>query len=108
MVFSDPQIAVIGGGYDPEADHRVGRADFCDQGRARVMDRAQGGIRLYAEADGRLAAAELVGPEVEHLAHLLAYAVQDGLDVRRLRDRPFYHPTLEEGLETALSDLADR
>ena len=40
--------------------------------------------------------------------HLLAYAVQDGLDVRRLRDRPFYHPTLEEGLETALSDLADR
>ncbi|MBK3405777.1 dihydrolipoyl dehydrogenase [Methylorubrum populi] len=108
MVFSDPQIAVIGGGYDPEADHRVGRADFCDQGRARVMDRAQGGIRLYAEADGRLAAAELVGPEVEHLAHLLAYAAQDGLDVRRLRDRPFYHPTLEEGLETALSDLADR
>ncbi|GMA75246.1 hypothetical protein GCM10025880_16630 [Methylorubrum aminovorans] len=108
MVFSDPQIAVIGGGFDPEAGHRVGRADFCDQGRAQVMDRAQGGIRLYAEADGRLAAAELIGPDVEHLGHLLAYAVQDGLDVRSLRDRPFYHPTLEEGLETALSDLADR
>ncbi len=106
MVFSDPQIAVIGGGFDRQAGHRVGRADFCDQGRARVMDRAQGGIRLYAEADGRLAAAELIGPEVEHLGHLLAYAVQDGLDVRRLRDRPFYHPTLEEGLDTALSDLA--
>ncbi|WP_455957410.1 dihydrolipoyl dehydrogenase [Methylorubrum aminovorans] len=108
MVFSDPQIAVIGGGFDPEAGHRVGRADFCDQGRAQVMDRAQGGIRLYAEADRRLAAAELIGPDVEHLGHLLAYAVQDGLDVRSLRDRPFYHPTLEEGLETALSDLADR
>ena len=107
MVFSDPQIAVIGGGFDPQADHRVGRADFCDQGRARVMDRAQGGIRLYAEADGRLAAAELIGPEAEHLGHLLAYAVQDGLDVRRLRDRPFYHPTLEEGLDTALSNLGD-
>ena len=106
MVFSDPQIAVVGGGFDPEAGYRIGRADFCDQGRAQAMDRAQGGLRLYADAEGRLAAAELVGPEAEHLGHLLAHAVQDGLDVRRLRDRPFYHPTLEEGLDTALSDLA--
>lgn len=108
MVFSEPQIAVVGGGFDPGAGHRVGRADFCDQGRAQVMDRAQGGIRLYAEPGGRLAAAELIGPDAEHLGHLLAYAVQDGLDVRRLRDRPIYHPTLEEGLDTALSDLADQ
>ncbi|MGX5776849.1 dihydrolipoyl dehydrogenase [Methylorubrum zatmanii] len=108
MVFSQPQIAVIGGGFSPGSGRIVGRADFCDQGRAQVMDRAQGGIRLYAEPDGRLTGAELVGPEVEHLGHLLAYAVQDGLDVRRFRDRPFYHPTLEEGLDTALSDLADR
>ncbi|MEH3116508.1 MAG: dihydrolipoyl dehydrogenase [Methylorubrum populi] len=108
MVFSQPQIAVIGNGFDPDAGHVVGRADFCDQGRAQVMDRAQGGIRLYAEADGRLAGAELIGPEAEHLGHILAYAVQDGLDLRRLRDRPFYHPALEEGLGTALSDLAGR
>lgn len=107
MVFSQPQIALIGGGFDPDAGHRIGAADFRDQGRARVMDRAQGGIRLYAEPDGRLAGAELIGPEVEHLGHILAYAVQDGLDARRLRDRPFYHPTLEEGLDTALSALAD-
>ena len=106
MVFSQPQIATVGTGFDPEAGHRVGRADFCDQGRAQVMDRAQGGIRLYAEPGGRLVGAEMIGPEVEHLAHLVAHAVQDGLDVRRFRDRPFYHPTLEEALDTALSDLA--
>ena len=108
MVFSQPQIAVIGGGFSPDSGRIVGRADFCDQGRAQVMDRAQGGIRLYAAPDGRLTGAELIGPEVEHLGHLLAHAVQDGLDVRRFRDRPFYHPTLEEGLDTALSDLVDR
>ncbi|PXW59143.1 dihydrolipoyl dehydrogenase [Methylobacterium sp. B4] len=108
MVFSEPQIAVIGGGFDEGADRLVGRADFCDQGRAQVMDEAQGGLRLYAEPGGRLAAAELIGPGAEHLGHILAHAVQDGLDVRRLRERPFYHPTLEEGLDTALSDLADQ
>lgn len=108
MVFSQPQIGVVGGGFDGEAGRRVGRADFCDQGRARVMDRAQGGIRLYAEANGRLVGAEMIGPEVEHLAHLVAHAVQDGLDARTFRDRPFYHPTLEEALDTALADLTER
>ncbi|WP_342151154.1 dihydrolipoyl dehydrogenase [Methylorubrum sp. SB2] len=107
MVFSQPQIASIGGGFDGEAGHRVGRVDFCDQGRARVMDRAQGGIRLYAEPDGRLVGAEMIGPEVEHLAHLVAHAVQDGLDAKTFRDRPFYHPTLEEALDTALANLIE-
>ena len=106
IVFSDPQIAVVGGGFDGEKGYRVGRADFCDQGRAQAMDRAQGGLRLYAEPDGRLAGAEMIGPQVEHLAHILAHAVQDGLDVARLRERPTYHPTVEEALDTALSDLA--
>ncbi|WP_232630993.1 dihydrolipoyl dehydrogenase [Methylobacterium sp. Leaf118] len=106
MVFSQPQIAVVSGGFDPEAGHRIGRADFGRQGRARVMDRAQGGLRLYAAPGGRLVGAEMIGPEVEHLAHLVAHAVQDGLDVATFRDRPFYHPTLEEALDTALSDLA--
>ena len=108
LVFSQPQIGVVGGGFDGEAGHRVGRADFCDQGRARVMDRAQGGIRLYAEPGGRLVGAEMIGPEVEHLAHLVAHAVQDGLDAKTFRDRPFYHPTLEEALDTALADLTGR
>lgn len=108
MVFSQPQIAAVGGGFDGEAGHRVGRADFCDQGRARAMDRAQGGLRLYAEPGGRLVGAEMIGPEVEHLAHLVAHAVQDGLDAKTFRDRPFYHPTLEEALDTALAGLTER
>ncbi|MFY9291324.1 MAG: dihydrolipoyl dehydrogenase, partial [Methylorubrum rhodinum] len=108
MVFSQPQIATVGGGFDGEAGHRVGRADFCDQGRARAMDRAQGGLRLYAEPGGRLVGAEMIGPEVEHLAHLVAHAVQDGLDAKTFRDRPFYHPTLEEALDTALAGLTER
>ncbi len=108
MVFSQPQIGSVGGGFDGKAGHRVGRADFCDQGRARAMDRAQGGIRLYAEPSGRLVGAEMIGPEVEHLAHLVAHAVQDGLDAKTFRDRPFYHPTLEEALDTAVSDLLER
>ena len=41
---------------------------------------------------------------LQHLAHLLALAVQQQLTVHELLRAPFYHPVLEEGLRTALRD----
>ena len=41
----------------------------------------------------------------EHLAHLLAWAIQSGMTVTRALEMPFYHPVVEEGLRTALRDL---
>ncbi|GJE53835.1 dihydrolipoyl dehydrogenase [Methylobacterium thuringiense] len=101
MVFTEPQIAAIG---DLGGD-LVGKVDFCDQGRAQVMGRNQGGMRVYADRSGRLLGAEMLGPDVEHLAHILSFAIQDGHTAQDLLDRPFYHLTLEEGLRTALSDI---
>jgi dihydrolipoamide dehydrogenase len=40
------------------------------------------------------------------MAHLLAWAVQQRLTVPQALAMPFYHPVLEEGLRTALRDLA--
>jgi dihydrolipoamide dehydrogenase len=39
------------------------------------------------------------------MAHLLAWAVQQGLCVDDALRMPFYHPVLEEGLRTALQGL---
>ncbi|HEY8886924.1 MAG TPA: dihydrolipoyl dehydrogenase, partial [Gallionella sp.] len=44
----------------------------------------------------------------EHLAHLLALAIQRKLTVRELLRMPFYHPVLEEGLRTALREAAGK
>ena len=49
--------------------------------------------------------AEMVGPRAEHLAHLLAWAVQEQLQAGDMLSLPFYHPVIEEGLRTALRDL---
>ena len=66
-------------------------------------------LRVYAEAqDGMLLGGELFGPDVEHLAHLLAWAVQLKLTARDVLEMPFYHPTMEESFRTALRDLADQ
>jgi dihydrolipoamide dehydrogenase len=102
--FTDPQIAIVG---DTSLKPRlVGKADFSDQGRARVMNRNRGCVRLYADpSTNRLVGAEMIGPAVEHLSHLIAWAVQGDAQVRELLELPFYHPTLEEALRSALRDL---
>ena len=109
IAFTDPQIAVVGRAFselDPDRAES-GRVDFADQGRARVMGKNSGEVRVYADRhDGRLLGAEMLGPRVENMAHLLAWAVQSGMTVQEALQMPFYHPVLEEGLRTALRDLA--
>ena len=53
-------------------------------------------------------ALELCAPAGEHLAHLLALALQQSLTVCELLRLSFYHPVLEEGLRAALRDLASQ
>ena len=93
---------------DLDSAHTVtGTVNFENQGRARAAQRNRGALHVYADrATGRLQGAEMCAPEGEHLAHLLALAVQQKLTVHDLLGMPFYHPVLEEGLRTALRDAA--
>ncbi len=111
VVFTDPQMGVVGDSwriFNCKA-HRVGQVRYEDQGRARVMAENKGIVRLYGHAErGSLDGAELLGPAVEHTSHLLAWSVQQRLTVNQILDMPFYHPTVEEGIRTALQDLRDK
>ena len=112
-VFSDPQIAMVGESYrDIEKRlgscgcFEVGEVSFENQGRSRVMLVNKGIAHLYGEqGTGRFLGAEIIGPNAEHLAHLLAWAHQAKMTVSQMLDMPFYHPVIEEGVRTALRDL---
>ncbi len=109
IVFSEPNIAMIGARRTELAPGSFieGEIDFARQGRARAAQRNHGLLRLYADpGDGRLFGAELCAPAGEHLAHLLALAIDRALTVQELLHLPFYHPVLEEGLRSALRALA--
>ena len=111
IVFTDPNIAIVGASFaeltESSCDFECGEVDFVDQGRARVLRKNRGLLRLYGErGTGQLLGAEMVAPEGEHLAHLLAWAVQSRMDVESALAMPFYHPVIEEGLRTALRDLS--
>lgn len=109
VVFSHPQIAMVGMSYRDaqRVGARVGAVSFADQGRARVQGDNAGLLRVYGEpGSGRLLGMEMIGPAAEHLAHLIAWSIQGRMTVIEALERPFYHPVIEEGLRTALRDLA--
>lgn len=110
IVFSTPQITVVGRNHRQleQAQQSFARStqSFENQGRARVDGHNRGMLGLYAErSSGRFLGAEMIGPDAEHMGHLLAWALQQEQTVAQMLACPFYHPTVEEGLRTGLQKL---
>lgn len=108
VVFTDPQIGIVGGGFHalPPGSFAIGQVSFEDQGRSRIMLKNKGLLNVYGDlASGKFLGAEMLAPGAEHLAHLLAWALQNDMTVAQMLEMPFYHPVIEEGLRTALRDL---
>ena len=110
IMFTDPNIATVGHSYreldSMPCDYAIGQVNFAGQGRSRVMLKNHGLLRVYGEyGTGLFLGAEMVGPRMEHIAHLLAWAHQQRMSVSTMLDMPFYHPVIEEGLRSALRDL---
>jgi dihydrolipoamide dehydrogenase len=112
VAFTEPQVATLGKSYRAlcaQGQHKfaVGKVSFENQGRSRVMLQNRGLLRVYGEyGTGRFLGAEMIAPRGENLGHLLAWACQARLTVAQMLDMPFYHPVIEEGVRTALRDLA--
>ena len=109
VVFTDPQIAVLGETWEDLHNSNpfvTGRVSFESQGRSRVMLKNKGLLHVYADPlTKRLLGAEIFGPDAEHLGHLLAWSHQQGMTIPQILEMPFYHPVVEEGLRTALRDV---
>jgi len=105
IVFTDPNIAVVGASWQAvkEREPVIGEVSFARHGRARTAEKNRGALRVYADnASGALLGAEICAPSGEHLAHLIALAIQQRLSVHAFLAMPFYHPVIEEGLRAAL------
>jgi len=105
--FCDPNICHVGARWselDPDST-AVGKVNFAPVGRALIMGKNRGMLKLYADKkSGRLLGSEMACPKGENLAHLLAWSIQQELTVGRMLQMPFYHPVLEEAMQAALYD----
>lgn len=107
IMFSSPEMAAVGHNHKYLIENNIqfltGFASYEKQGRAIVNGKNNGAIELYVDSDTRkLLGAELLATGAEHLAHLLAWIIAQELTIDEILENPFYHPTLEEGLRTAL------
>ena len=111
IVFCSPQIVNVGMSLpeiqqDPELEYVIGRVSFDNQGRSRIMGVNCGLLHIYAcKKTDRVLGASMVGPDAEYIGHILATAITNDISVKDLLDTPFYHPTILEGLRTALRDV---
>jgi dihydrolipoamide dehydrogenase len=108
IMFTDPAMAQVGAQPGKDDAHIIcGVASFVDQGRAQVFATNEGMAKIYADRRGKLVAATIFAPAAEHLAHLMAWAIQHDLGAGNLLSLPFYHPTYEEGLKPALREIRE-
>ncbi len=111
IVFTSPQIIMVGKSQPeiekvPDLEYVIGEASFDNQGRSRIMGVNCGLLHIYGcKKTDRVLGASMVGPDAEYIAHILATAITNDVTVKQLLDAPFYHPTILEGLRTALRNV---
>ena len=109
ILFTDPDVCTVGLTYDAAMQQGaiIGLAEGGGNGRSKILDAQENLLRIYVAPDtGALLGASMILTQGEHLAHLLAWAIQAKQSVNELLAMPYYHPSIEEMLQSALKSAA--
>jgi dihydrolipoamide dehydrogenase len=108
IAYTEPNIVNAGINHSQALSEEcvIGEMRMGPVGRALIMGTNRGVIRVYANReDGKLRGASLIAPRGEHLGHLLALSIQHEFSVADLLGMPYYHPSIEEALQSLLRDM---
>ena len=106
-IFTDPEIGTVGF-TEEEAkanniDFAVNKFDFMGSGMARVIEETEGFIKIISDKKtDKALGASIIGPRATELIGILTLAIQSGIKASNIRDTVFAHPTLSEGITSAL------
>lgn len=111
IAFTDPDLATVGASFSELDSERIviGIAEGQGNGRSRVLHEPRSLLHIYADkTDGRLLGAAMVAARGEHMAQLLALAIERGETAVSLLEMPYYHPVVEEMLQSALQSVVSQ
>ena len=111
ITFCEPNIATVGAQLSEldGNDIAIGEIQFSPVGRALIMGKNRGLLRLYVQkSDGLLLGACMCCVKAENLAHLICWSIQNGMTVFDMLKMPFYHPVIEEALQAALYNVLSK
>ncbi|MBC3898742.1 dihydrolipoyl dehydrogenase [Acetobacterium malicum] len=108
-VYTDPQVAAVGI-TESEAQQRgipykTGSYDFRALGKAQIIGKIQGQVKIIVDDKDVIIGASIVGPEATDLLAEVTMAVHLGLTAEMLGDVIHPHPTLSEAIMEALHDV---
>jgi len=104
-IYTDPEIASVGlseeeaKARDPEA--RTVKFPYLASGKAFLMSRTEGYIKITGDRDGRIAGAEIMGAGACDLIGELVTARTLGIRIKDLATVVHGHPTLSEIIQEA-------
>ncbi len=105
IVFTQPNIARVGDLAEDESTLSA-LVKLSTNGRAKVKHSTAGGIKLIADRETEaIRGAEIVSVDGEHLAHLIAWSIEQNLTATQLSKMPTYHPVVEEALSACVDSL---
>lgn len=112
VVFSDPEIAVVGVTehelQSEGAPYCVATYPFNDHGKSLIMGETEGFVKLIAcEESGEIVGAAAVGPHASELIHEMVVAMRFRASARQIAELPHYHPTLSEIWTYPAEELAE-
>ncbi|MPM38904.1 Dihydrolipoyl dehydrogenase [bioreactor metagenome] len=111
ILFTDPDVCSVGLSHEAAQQHGavIGVAQGGGNGRSKILDAQDNLLRIYVAPDnGAVLGASMLLTQGEHLAHLLAWAIQAKQTVNDLPAMPYYHPSIEEMLQSALKSAAQQ
>ncbi|MCW8933775.1 MAG: dihydrolipoyl dehydrogenase [Gammaproteobacteria bacterium] len=111
ITFCEPNIVSVGAKLSEldENTTAIGEINMAPVGRALIMGKNRGLIRLYADKKtGKLLGASMACVKGENLAHLVCWCIEMEMTVHQMLRMPFYHPVIEEALQAALYNLKSK
>jgi len=109
--FCEPNIVTVGARLSElnAATTAIGEIKMAPVGRALIMGKNRGLIRIYADINtGKVLGASLACVKGENLGHLLCWCIEMQMTVQQMLRMPFYHPVIEEALQAALYNLKSK
>jgi len=106
-IFTDPEIGSVGlteeAAKSKGIDIEISKFDFLGSGMARILEETDGFIKILSEKKtGQIMGASIIGPRATELIGIFTLAMQSHLGRRQIQDTIFAHPTLSEGINSAL------
>ena len=113
VVFTDPQIAVVGltekAAAARKTPYLAASYPFADHGKSLIMEAKDGFVKLLADpATGEIIGGCCIGPLGGELIHEIIAAMYKRMTVKELAAMPHYHPTLAEIWTYPAEEIAEK